>query len=129
MRGGFAGLPPRISTLASLADGVVRLALTEDREAAIQVARRRVGDEELHAVGVRPAIGHRELSAAIVRRTGPDLVRDHVARLPLTRADRIAALDHETLDHAMERGAVVGRALDPLALWSSATGATRARAR
>src|SRR4051794_23180353 len=62
-------------------------------------------DEELAAVGVRAAVGHRERAANDLVLV--DLVLELVARAARARALGAAALDHEVLDHPMEDQAVV----------------------
>ena len=97
-------------------DGLLRRALAEDRVVPVEVRGRRVGDEELLAVRVVPAVRHAEEPGAIVLRARPDLVLDHVAGLARAVADRVAPLDHEALDDAVERRPVVRGALHPVAL-------------
>src|SRR5450432_492507 len=99
-----------------LFDYGVGAAHAEDGVAVVEVQSGSVHDEELLAVGVRAAVGHAQEAAFVVRRSGPDLVWDHVAGLARAGAARISALDHEALDHAMKRGAVVGGLLGPLAV-------------
>src|SRR4029077_8325882 len=73
-----------------------------------------VKNEELAAIGVRSGIGHRDeaaaVPAAIQRRVLIDLVLEGSAPRAFTAgaiAGGVAPLDHETLDDAVERQAVV----------------------
>src|SRR5262249_55506073 len=105
-----------------LVDRVDRTALAEDRVTPVEVHRGPVHDEELRAVRVRPAVRHAERARVIVRSVLPDLVGDDVAGL--TRAEawhiargagrfeaRVAALDHEALNDAVEERSIVRRRL------------------
>src|SRR4051794_33196870 len=80
--------------------------LAEDRVLAVQ-PRSGVGrdDEELRAVRVRPCVGHRQRAAhdAVL----VELVRERVAGAARAGAGRVAALDHEVLDDAVEDHPVV----------------------
>src|SRR5215212_2960568 len=62
-------------------------------------------DEELAAVGVGPAVRHRQRAALDLVLV--DLVLELVARAAGPRPLRAAALDHEVRDHAVEHQAVV----------------------
>src|SRR5690242_7517162 len=96
-----------------LLDEVDLFALAKDRVLSVQPIRRDLGDEELAAVGAA-AIGllagvrHRE-RARLHLQLRVDLVVEVVARAARAGALRIAALDHELRDHAVERQAVEER--------------------
>src|SRR3954470_9284373 len=62
-------------------------------------------DEELRAVGVRAGVGHRQRAADDLVLV--ELVLELIPRAAGPRAGRVAALDHEVLDDAMEDDAVV----------------------
>src|SRR5918992_1303559 len=97
-----AGLGPldRVDGLHARAD------LAEDGVLAVEPGSR-VGrdDEELAAVRVRPAVGHRQRAAHDL--VVVDLVLELIARTAGAGALRAAALDHEVLDHAVEDQPVV----------------------
>src|SRR5258708_16877092 len=78
-----------------------RTALAEDRVVAFEVRRGVVGDEELHAVGVRSAVRHAQLAGVIVLPSGPDLFVEDVAQLPAAVSFRVVALYHDSLFHAI----------------------------
>src|SRR5450759_1409816 len=66
------------------------------------------GDEKLRSVGVGAGVGHRQLSSlveAVWRTFG--FVFELVAGAAETGAQRVAALNHEVGDYAMENGAMV----------------------
>src|SRR5215211_6859407 len=97
---------------------LVHHALTLDDAAELGVGGRqrvvRVHDEELRAVGVRPGVGHRHgalgVGAAVEFGRAVDLVVEAPAPGRLAAAPgplRVAALDHEALDDAVEDDAVV----------------------
>src|SRR5919109_545354 len=64
-------------------------------------------DEELAAVGVGAGIGHRQDAGFAVSQCGVEFVGELVAGATVSLPERIAALDHEAVDHAMEHDAVV----------------------
>ena len=80
---------------------------TEDRVLAIQMRGRKVGDEELAAIRLRAGVRHAQDTRFAVLQRWVDLVFKLVARTARARARRIAALDHEILDHAVELHAVI----------------------
>ena len=59
-------------------------------------------DEELAAVRVRPRVGHREDAGLVVAQLRVELVGELVAGAAGALPERIAALDHEAVDHAVE---------------------------
>lgn len=84
--------------------------LGEHGVVAVEVRLLGVGDEELAPVGVGPAVRHRHHPAGVVLERLPELVGELLPPdrgAPLPRARRVAALDHEPLDVAVEDGAVV----------------------
>ena len=85
--------------------GIVALA----KERVVLVERRvcLLGDEELAAVGVRPAVCHRQASRPVEVQVGIEFIVEGVARIAHPRACRVAALNHEIRNHAMKGGAVV----------------------
>jgi len=66
-----------------------------------------MGDEKLAAVGVGAGIGHAQHTRAIMFEVGVKFVAEAIARAATTGTGRIAALDHEVLDDAVEGNAVV----------------------
>ena len=87
----------------------------------VQVGLGRVGDEELAAAGVLPGMRHREGSRGVLVGVEVGLALDLVARP--TGADprvgrilreRIAALNHEVRDDAVEAGSIVELAVGQL---------------
>lgn len=99
--------------------------LAKDGVLAIEVRRGGQGDEELAAVGAGPAVGHGQDALAGVSARGVELVLELAAVDGLAaraRARRVAALDHEARDDAVEDDVVVlvrvGQAGEVLArLW------------
>src|SRR6266540_4886766 len=85
--------------------------LAEHGVLAGQPFRRSEGDEELPAVGVRSTVRHREDAGLVELSAGAEFIGEAVARAARAVAERVAALDHEVLDHAMEHEAVVVRLL------------------
>src|SRR5688572_11264366 len=76
---------------------------------AVEVRRRSERDEELTAVGLRAGVRHRQDPGAVVPQLRMKLIVELVARAAAALTERVAALDHETLDHAMKNDAVVVR--------------------
>src|SRR5580692_11074212 len=85
------------------------LTLAEDAVVAVQRGIRSFGDEELRTVGIGTGIGVGEASGLIELQVRSGLVLDLEARIAGAGSLRIAALDHEVGDHAMEDGSVVER--------------------
>ena len=81
--------------------------LAEDRMAVVEERSGGGGDEELRTVGSRSGIGHRENPGRTVAQFRVEFVRELVARAATAAFGRIAALEHESLDHAVERDVVV----------------------
>src|SRR5690606_27566176 len=100
-----AGAPRRGDPLGHVDAGLV--ALSEDRVLAVEVGRGRERDEELAAARARATVRHAEHAGAVVPQRRRKLVDDDVAGAAHAGAGRIAALDHETFDDAVELGAVV----------------------
>ena len=85
--------------------------MTEDGVFAVKVRCGHVGDEELASIGPWAGIGHGKNTGAVVFEPSVDFVFKAVAGSAAASAGRIAALDHELLDDAMEGEAVVVTAL------------------
>src|SRR5690606_30191177 len=80
-----------------------------------------MGDEELAPAGVLPRVRHRERAGLVLVRVAGGLALDLPAGPAGADAgiagllrERIAALDDEVLDHAMETGAVIELAVGEL---------------
>ena len=74
---------------------------------AIQPVGRDVGDEELAAIGVRAGIGHGQRADLVAIGIALGLVLELVAGAAAAAGRRVAALNHEILDDAMELRAVI----------------------
>src|ERR1039458_3827528 len=85
------------------------LALSEDGVVAVEVGRGNVGNEELRAVGIGPAIGHRQASRLVELERGAELIFEAVAGITGSVTDGVATLNHEVWDDPVEDGAVVQR--------------------
>src|SRR5699024_1682550 len=85
--------------------------LTEDGVAVVQVRGGRHRDEELGAVGARARVGHSQQEWAVELQLRVELVLELVARAAAAGAGRVAALDHEAVDDAVEDRTIVERAL------------------
>src|SRR5664280_1544884 len=85
------------------------LALSEDGVFAVEVGCWNFGDEELRAVGVGPAIGHRQPPGLVEGEGGTELIFEAVSRITRSIAYRIDALNHEIWDDPVKDGAVVER--------------------
>ena len=81
------------------------------RVAIVEVRRRRERNEELPAIGVGAAIRHRHDAGLVVAQLRMKLVGEVISGSADSLAERIAALDHEAVDHAVEDGSVVIRLL------------------
>src|SRR5258707_8922946 len=79
------------------------------------MGRRSERDEKLAAVGVRSRIRHRENPGLRVARAGMELVGEVVTRSARPLSERIAALNHETIDDAVKDDAVIEGRLAALA--------------
>ena len=93
--------PDDIPLLNPIHDVQARDDAAEYRVAPIEVRLRRVGDEELAAAGVGPVERHPD-SATKVRQL-VDLVANREARPSLAVSSRVASLNHEVGDDAMNR--------------------------
>src|SRR5215213_6419608 len=85
--------------------------LAEHRVPVVEVRRRRERDEELAAVRVWTRIRHREDARLGVAQRRVEFVGELVAGPAGALPERVAALDHEALNHAVEDDAVVERRL------------------
>jgi hypothetical protein len=83
--------------------------------AAVEVRLSVQGDEELRAVSVGAAVGHREHAGAVVGEVVVELVFELVAGAAAAGTGRVAALDHEVLDDPVELDVVVQRVAANLA--------------
>ena len=92
-------------------DGLRRLVdhLAENRVLAVKPGRRGHGDEELRSVGPRPGVRHGEHIRVVEVQLGVDLVLELVAGASGSATQRVASLDHEAVDHAVEDRAVIER--------------------
>src|SRR3954447_4540972 len=96
-----------------LGDGVDDIAaalvghLTEDGVFAVQVRRGADGDEELRAVGAWARVRHGEQVRPVEGQLGVELVAELVAGATEALPERVAALDHEAVDDAVEYRPVV----------------------
>ena len=81
----------------------------ENRMLLVQPGRFLGGDEELRAVGVGPGVGHADRVRLVVAQRGEFVgelgAPDGFAAGAV--AERVAGLDHEFADHAVEDGVVV----------------------
>src|SRR4051812_37575771 len=92
------------------------LAQAEDGVAARQVLGRPLGDEELRTIRPRSGVRHREQARLVELQLGRELVLEAITGVAGADAQGIAALDHESGDHAVEDQTIVKRLLlDPLA--------------
>ena len=83
--------------------------LAEDGVAVVEPGRRHHGDEELAAVGVGAGVGHGQQARLVELAAALELVLELVARAAGAATERVAALDHEVRDAAVEDGPVVER--------------------
>lgn len=82
---------------------------TEDRVAAVQVRGWAEGDEELRAVSARASVRHGQQVRLVELQLWVKLVFELVSRAADADAERVAALDHEAADNAVEDHIVVER--------------------
>src|SRR5258707_384945 len=75
--------------------------------AVVEPRRRRQGDEEMAPVGIPAGSFHREDARLVMATLWTELVPEHVAGSPGARAERVATLNHESFDHAVENEAVI----------------------
>jgi hypothetical protein len=83
----------------------------EDRMTVVKPGSRYMGDEELAAVGVGTGICHGKYAGFAVSQALGKLIFEAVTGTAGAGTCRIAALDHELRDHAMEREPVMEAAL------------------
>ena len=79
----------------------------EDGVLAIEPGGGDMGDEELAAIGARARIGHGEETGAIMLESWSKFVGKFVAGAAHAGAGRVATLDHEIRDNAVEGEAIV----------------------
>ena len=80
--------------------------LAENGISAVQMRVGNFGDKELRAVGVRTGIGVGQASGPVKQQVGEVSFLNR-NRLAAAVSGRVAALDHEIGNHAMEDGAIV----------------------
>src|SRR5437868_472835 len=93
------GASPRAANLPDDVHAVNDFA--EDAVAVVEVRCRPERNEELTAIGVGTAIGHRQNAGLAVTQRWMKLVSEIVPGSTRTSAERIAALDHESVDDAV----------------------------
>src|SRR5580704_9954750 len=76
----------------------------EDSVLSVQVGRGHVGDEELASIGPWAGVRHRKRPDLMLVGVPLELVGETVAGSAPSAPFRIAALDHEVGNHAMEGG-------------------------
>src|SRR5581483_1764726 len=81
-------------------DLLARNYFAEDRVMAVQMFGWRDRYEELAAIGIGPGVGHRQNAGTGKCVFIADFVLEFVTGRAVSRADRIAALDHEIRNHA-----------------------------
>src|ERR1700674_2188291 len=85
------------------------IALTEDGVAAVQTCIGNFGDEKLRAIGIGTSIRIGHAPRTIELEVGRGFILESIAGVAGSSAHRVATLDHEVRDHAVEDGAVVKR--------------------
>lgn len=85
--------------------------LTEHRVAVVEERGWGGGDEKLGAVGSWAGVGHGEYTRCAVTEIGVEFISEFVTRAAAAAFGWIAALQHETFDHAVEGNAIVISAL------------------
>ena len=65
------------------------------------------GDEKLRAIGAGASIGHRENPRLVVTEFGVEFIGKLVAWASTTCFSRVAALEHEAINHAVESDVIV----------------------
>src|ERR1700757_562476 len=93
----------------NLLDYVDVLALPENRVMIVEPRRGDIGDEELRAIRTGAAVRHRQPARLVEGEVGAELVLELVAGIAGAGAQRVAGLNHEVRDDAMEDDAVVQR--------------------
>lgn len=118
MNGDRSDLITHAIVLAALLAGIVlagdifhhierRGYFTKHRVAVIEKRRRHRGDEKLRAIRARTSIGHGEDAGLVVAQFRVKLIGEFVARATASGFGRVAALQHETINHAVKRNVVV----------------------
>lgn len=98
--------------LSDLVDDLLRILigdLTKDGVCTGQVWGLADGDEELRTVGTWASVRHGQQVWTVERKLWVEFIAELVARATTTGAGWVAALDHESVDDAVEDGAVVER--------------------
>ena len=83
--------------------------LTKNRVSALKVRSFDRGDEELRAIRARPGIRHGEEERSVERELRVNLITELVAGSAVTHTERVATLDHEVSNDAVEDDAVIQR--------------------
>src|SRR5207248_1652041 len=96
----------------------VLVALAEDGVLAIEPGGGAFGDEKLRAIGIRSGVGVGQPSADVELEVGRNFVIHIEAGAAGAVSERVATLNHEAGDNAMENGAIVERLVRHFAgLW------------
>src|SRR5438105_4696193 len=80
---------------------------SKHRMSSVEVRGRSKSDEELATVGVWTGVRHREDSFGVVLELGMDFIGECITGAAAACACRVAALDHESIDHAVKDDSVV----------------------
>ena len=83
------------------------VALAEDGVSAVQMRVGNFCNKELRAVGVRTGVGVGQASGTVKLQGWGSFILELEANVAASAAGRIAALDHEIGNHAVEDGAIV----------------------
>src|SRR5579883_1084050 len=79
----------------------------ENRMLIVEVRRRDEGDEELAAVGVRSCVRHRKNSRLRMPELWIEFIFELISGTASASAERIAALNHETINDAVKNRPVI----------------------
>src|SRR6185437_2053880 len=97
----------RVALLHSVYDILPLLNLAKHGVLAIEPVGDNMRNEKLAAVGVGSGIGHRKGPDLVLVGIAPGFILEAVAGAAAAGGGRIAALNHEVIDDAMEHGSVV----------------------
>jgi hypothetical protein len=87
----------------------VRITLSEDRIFAVECRVGSLCNKKLASICARAGVRHRQSSRDIEPQGGRDFVWHVEAGIAFTGSQAVAPLNHETGNHAVERGAIVKR--------------------